>query len=105
MWSTNGPSHEADGLGSVAPRESAGHPHADHLGKPCRPWLDQGYLRRWDHDDGINYLTSNAFRILVLPVHDAISSCAFAILDAPQDRGHIASPALSLHPPRAPPLD
>ena len=72
---------------------------------PVDPGWTKGIYDDGDHDDVMNYLTSNAFGIPVLPVHDAISSCAFAILDVPQDRGHIASPALSLHPPRAPPLD
>ena len=72
---------------------------------PVDPSWTKGIYDDGDHDDVINYLTSNAFGIPALPVHVAIGIGVFALLDARQDGGHIASPALLPHPPRAPPLD
>ncbi len=72
---------------------------------PVDPSWIKGVYDDGDHDDVMDYLTSNAFGIPILPVSHAIHGCVFALLDMPPDGGHIASPGRSPHPPRAPPLD
>jgi hypothetical protein len=71
---------------------------------PVDPGWIKGVYDDGDHDDVVTYLTSNAFWIPVLLAHHAIRSSVLALLDAPSDGSPIASPLLSPHPPRAPPL-
>jgi hypothetical protein len=72
---------------------------------PVDPTWIKGVYDDGDHDDVMDYLTSNAFGIPILPVYRAILGCVFAPLDMPPDGGHVASPGRSPHPPRAPPLN
>ena len=71
---------------------------------PVDPGWTKGLYDDGDHDDVINFLTSNASGIPVLPVHHAIRVRALVQVSPVPDWGWTASPALSLHPPRAPPL-
>jgi hypothetical protein len=71
---------------------------------PVDPGWTKGLYDDGDHDDVINFLTSNASGIPLLPVHHAIRVRVFAQVGPVSDWGWTASPALSLHPPRPPPL-
>jgi hypothetical protein len=71
---------------------------------PVDPGWTMGLCDDGDDDDVANFLTSNASGIPVLPVHHAIRVCVLAQVSPVPDWGWTASPALSRHPPRAPPL-
>jgi len=71
---------------------------------PVDPGWTMGLYDDGDHDDVVNYLTSNSSGIPAFPVHHAIRVRVLTQVSPVPDWGWTASPTLSLHPPRAPPL-
>jgi hypothetical protein len=71
---------------------------------PVDPSWIKGISDDGDYDDVVIYLTCNACGIPILPVYHAVLRLVFGLLDPALDGDRIASPSLSPHPPRAPPL-